>query len=224
MISVAAREIGAGIDLGPRIHYAEDGAAMGNRTLPDQLEGATVLLRRHSMTDAPLMFSYVNRDRARLRRFLPWVDETKTVADERAYIELSRERWSAAETFDFSIFRRADGNYLGNVGVHSIAWPHNRCELGYWILGDFEGQGYVSDAVACLESACFTLGFNRVEIRCSSTNARSANIPKRLGYRLDGILRQDMIEDGEYSDTLVFAKLRSEFESAVTAPPKPRAR
>ena len=197
---------------------------MEKRTLPEQLAGASVLLKRHSLTDAALMFSYVNRDRARLRRFLPWVDATKTVADERAYIDLARERWSAAETFDFSLFRHSDGNYLGNLGIHTIAWAHNRCELGYWILGEFEGQGYMSEAVACVESACFAHGFNRIEIRCSSNNARSANIPKRLGYHLDGRLRQDTIEDGEYFDTFIFAKLRSEFADSATAPPKPRAR
>jgi RimJ/RimL family protein N-acetyltransferase len=46
-------------------------------------------------------------------------------------------------------------------------------------------------------------------------------LERRLGYLLDGILREDMIEDGEYRDTLIFAELRKD---AVTAPPKPRAR
>ena len=29
---------------------------------------------------------------------------------------------------------------MGNLGVHTIAWESRCCELGYWILGDFEGQ------------------------------------------------------------------------------------
>ncbi|HWE31318.1 MAG TPA: GNAT family protein [Polyangia bacterium] len=194
---------------------------MERRPLPDELKSESLRLHCHTLAEASLMFSCVQRDRERLRRFLPWVDDTKTVGDERAFIELSRERWSAGESFNFSLYRQHDSAYIGNVGVHSIAWMHNRCELGYWILGEYEGQGYMSEAVACLETACFTLGFNRVEIRCSSANARSANIPKRLGYQLDGILREDMIEDGEYRDTLIFAKLRKE---TATAPPRPRAR
>ena len=194
---------------------------MERRQLPEALTSTSLRLQRHTLAEAPLMFSYVQRDRDRLRRFLPWVDETKTVADERAFIELSRERWRAAESFDFSIYRQSDSTYIGNVGVHTVAWAHSRCELGYWILGEYEGQGYMCEAVACLESACFAIGFNRVEIRCSSANARSANIPKRLGYHLDGILREDMVEDGEYHDTLIFAKLRK--DAAVTDSPKPRA-
>ena len=82
-----------------------------------------------------------------------------------------------------------------------------RCELGYWILGDFEGQGYMSEAVRVLEAACFAVGFHRIGIRCSSKNARSAGVPRRSGYTLDGTLRQHALERGERRDTLVFSKL-----------------
>ncbi len=112
--------------------------------------------------------------------------------------------------FDFGLFRKADGTYLGNIGVHSIAWKHRRCGLGYWMLGAFEGQGYMSEAVGLVERAAFALGFHRIEMRCSSANARSASIPRRNGYRLDGVLRQDAIEDGAFRDTLVFSKLAGE--------------
>ena len=46
---------------------------------------------------------------------------------------------------------------MGNSGVHIAQWESRCCELGYWILGDFEGQGYMSEAVTALESAPFEL-------------------------------------------------------------------
>ena len=36
-------------------------------------------------------------------------------------------------------FRKEDAVSMGNLGVHTIAWESRCCELGYWILGDFEG-------------------------------------------------------------------------------------
>jgi ribosomal-protein-serine acetyltransferase len=161
------------------------------------------------------MFRYVDQDRERLREFLPWVDQTKTVEDEAGFIRMTHEKWETGELFDFGIFRKSDGTYLGNVGVHSISWQHHRCELGYWILGNFEGQGYMSEAVRALEAELFGLGFNRIEIHCSSSNLKSAAVPKRCGYQLEGVHRQDTIELGEYRDTFVFAKLKSEFEAAA---------
>lgn len=156
------------------------------------------------------MFLCVDQDRERLRKFLPWVDGTRTLEDEKAYIQMTLEKWESGQLFDYSIYLKADGAYLGNVGIHSIFWEHDRCEIGYWILGRFEGQGYMSEAVRALEATCFETGFHRVEIRCSSKNVRSASIPERLGYRHEGTLREDSLEKGVRRDTLVFAKLRTD--------------
>lgn len=181
--------------------------------LPDRIDADRIFLKRHSLDLAEQMFHYVDRDRKRLRVFLPWVDDTRSIEDEKGYIQMTAERWEKHELFDYGIFRRSDSLYLGNCGVHSIAWQHDRCEIGYWILGDFEGQGFMSEAVRGLEDTLFKLGFNRVEIHCSSENTRSAHIPRANGYRLECVQRQDSIENGQYRDTMIFAKLRSEYEA-----------
>lgn len=182
---------------------------MEKKTFPNSIECDRVLLRKHQLDVAPTMFGYVERDRERLRQFLPWVDSTKTIQDEIEYIKMTHEKWDKFELFDYGIFNRDTDTYMGNVGVHTIAWIHERCELGYWILGDFEGKGFMSDAVSGLEKTCFEMGFNRVEIRCSSLNRRSASVPRKLGYRLEGMLSQDSIEMGRHRDTLIFGKTKS---------------
>jgi RimJ/RimL family protein N-acetyltransferase len=137
------------------------------------------------------------------------------VEDEQTYIRMTRERWDGHELFDFGIFRASDQAYLGNVGVHSISWEHRRCELGYWLAGPYEGQGYMAEAVTALERMLFAMGFNRIEIRCSSANVRSSAVPRRLGYRLEGSLRQDCVEKGTYRDTWVFARIRSDLSQSL---------
>jgi RimJ/RimL family protein N-acetyltransferase len=153
------------------------------------------------------MYRYVDQDRERLRVFLPWVDATTSAEVEAEYIKMTHASWEKGKLFDYGLFERKTGVYMGNVGVHNIAWAHDRCEFGYWILSGFEGKGFVSEAIGALEAVCFGLGFHRLEIRCSSHNPRSAAIPGRLGYSLDGTLKEDTIEQGVYRDTLVFAKL-----------------
>jgi RimJ/RimL family protein N-acetyltransferase len=183
---------------------------MEKKNLPEKIEASKVTLKRHSLETAAKMFSYVDADRERLGEFLPWVKDTKTVEDEIEYIKMTHEKWKMGTLFDYSIFEGEKGEYIGNVGLHTISWVHDRCEIGYWILGRFEGGGLISAAVSALEETCFDLGFNRIEIRCSSFNRKSAGVPKRLGYQLDGVLREDSREGGKYSDTLVFSKLRAE--------------
>ncbi len=53
------------------------------------------------------------------------------------------------------------------------------------------------------------LGANRIEIRCSGRNVKSAAVAERTGYKLDGILRNSMRGfDGELHDSKVYAKVR----------------
>ena len=184
---------------------------MNKTFLPEQIDGLRITLKRHHQNLATEMFSCIDQDRQRLRKFLPWVDSTQSFKDSLGYIKLTEQWWSEGSMFDFGIYDKSSSAYMGNFGVHNIAWEHNRCELGYWISKKFEGHGYVSEAAACLERILFDLGFNRIEIRCSSNNSKSANLPNKNGYQLEGVLKQDCIEHGEYRDTLVFAKLKSEF-------------
>ncbi len=178
-------------------------------SLSEEIAAQRIVLRKHQVESATSMFAAIDHDRERLRRFLPFVDMSKAETDTLDYLRMSQEKWESREQFSFSMFLK-DGAYIGNIGVHDISWDHRRCEVGYWIIGEHEGKGCVSEALHALEDALFAIGFNRIEIHCSSSNVRSSNVPRRCGYQLDGTLRQDAIENGEYRDTLVFSKLRSD--------------
>jgi ribosomal-protein-serine acetyltransferase len=114
---------------------------MEKRSLPSTLENSRVILRKHSADLAYQMFQEINQDRDRLRQFLPWVDAMKSVDDQIWYINECIKDWAEGTMFDYGIFD-FEGNYLGNIGVHSLAWEHDRGELGYWISPSFAGKGF----------------------------------------------------------------------------------
>lgn len=178
-----------------------------------RIESERIYLQKHDLKLAGIMFDYVDRDRKRLRKYLPWVDRVKSVDDEKKFIKNTLKEWKKYNLFDFGIFRQSDGAYMGNIGVHSIRWDRYSCELGYWILGDFEGYGYMTEAVKALESEMFKLGFNRVQIRCNNINKRSANVPRACGYIHEGTIREDGIDLGKFRDTMVFGKLKKEWKA-----------
>lgn len=172
------------------------------------IEGEWIFLRRHELATAPAMFACIEEDRKRLGAFLPWVEGTKSVKDSEEYIRCAHVEWQEQKLFDFGLFRKTDRAYLGNIGVHAIAWEHERAEIGYWITGQAEGQGFISEAVGLLEQELFRLGFHRIEIRCDPLNQRSSAVPKRLGYGLEGVLKEHAIVNGRRRDIEVWAKLR----------------
>jgi hypothetical protein len=123
--------------------------------------------------------------------------------------------WRRRELFDFGIYDKVTGQFMGNLGVHTIAWHHDRCELGYWLSSAFEGQGYMSEAVIELTRVCFATGFKRVEIRCSPENTRSAAVAETCGFELEGHLKKDRMVNGKRHDTLVFGCLKSPFKKRI---------
>ncbi len=183
---------------------------MDKRVLLEKLVGDRIYIKKHDIQLAKMMFDYVQEDRDRLDRFFPWVEFIKTLEDEEGYIHSTHEKWDNYTGFDYGIFKKDDDVYIGNIGVHSIRWSHNCAELGYWILGKFERQGFMSEAVQLLEKHLFEMGFHRVQIRCSDINVRSAGVPERCGYVYEGTAREDAIEKGKYRNTRTYSKLAHE--------------
>jgi len=183
---------------------------MEKKYLKESMEGEKIILKRHEIRLAQKMFEYVCKDKERLSRFLPWPPHIKSVDDEIKFIEESINAWDRYAGANYGIFRKTDKEYLGNVGAFNFDWDNESCEIGYWILGDYEGHGYMRDAVQALENELFLNGFNRIVIMCEKENQRSKLIPKSLGYTFEGRLRELKKANDKYVTLEVHSKLRKE--------------
>jgi ribosomal-protein-serine acetyltransferase len=55
---------------------------------------------------------------------------------------------------------------------------------------------------------------NRVQINCNVENVRSRAIPEKLGFKLEGMLRQMEFVNGRFGDWAVYGMLRDEWENS----------
>ena len=80
-------------------------------------------------------------------------------------------------------------------------------KMAHWLRASAEGYGYITEAIDLLTNySLASLKANRLEIRCDELNVRSAAVPKRLGYVLEGRLRNHLATtDGRLRTTLVFS-------------------
>ena len=86
--------------------------------------------------------------------------------------------------------------------------------MGYWLDKEAQGTGLMTRSCsALLEHAFAELDLNRVEIRCAVDNARSRAIPERLGFRLEGQLRQAEWLYDRFVDHAVYGLLAREHNS-----------
>ena len=160
---------------------------------------------------APAIFAVVDQERQRLREWLPWVDATHTEEDTLAFIRSSLEQFAANNGFAAGIW--SDDRYIGGIGTHKIDWLNRKAEIGYWLCRSFQGQGLMTDACrAVVGHALGELDLNRVEIHCAAANTKSAAIPRRLAFTLEGTIREGQFLNGRYTDILVFSMLRREWK------------
>lgn len=166
-------------------------------------------LRSPEATDAKELFNLIDKHRLFLSKWLPWVDSTLREADTIEYLDEVRLYDKAQQTLTFLIIYK--GKIAGMVDLHDIMPRIERAELGYWLGESYQGKGLMTAACkAVMDYAFEEWHLNRLMIRVVPENTRSLAIPHRLGFKLEGTLRQEYNLHGELRDLALFGLLRDE--------------
>lgn len=159
------------------------------------------------------LFSLVDKNRAYLRQWLPWLDSNTSVEDTRQFIKAALEQFAGNDGFQPAIFYQH--RLVGMTGYHRLDWNNHATSIGYWLAADFQGKGIMTRVCRFLVHYAFTeLKMNRVEIRCAVQNHRSCAIPQRLGFTREGIVRQAEWLYDHYVDHIVYGMLAQEWTTS----------
>ncbi|MGH2635902.1 MAG: GNAT family N-acetyltransferase [Actinomycetota bacterium] len=174
--------------------------------LPADL-GDGAVLRRLTIEDLPVIWALVEAERDRIGIWMPWVEVTTTIDDQRRWLEgVVADQGSLDGSGMF-----VDGVYVGGAGLSPGPFGVSG-EIGYWIGSAYEGRGLVTRAVQALIDVGFTeLGLHRIEIRAGVENVRSRAIPERLGFTREGVLRGEGRGSGGFYDLVVYGLLEDEW-------------
>ena len=145
-----------------------------------------------------------------LRPWMPWAQQPPTIDESEENVRVARLKFLDRSDLRLHIFYRETGEFIGASGLHRIDWETRKFEIGYWIRTSQSGKGLMTEAVEGIANfAIRSLLANRIEIRCDSLNTRSARIAERLGFTLEGVLRNEKSDvGGTLRNTMVFAKVR----------------
>lgn len=180
--------------------------------------GNGIALRLLGERDAAETHALVVRNREHLRRWMPWVTENNSVEDATRWLRASLEQFARNDGFQAGI--TLNGAVVGAIGFHAIDWANRKTTIGYWLSADAQGRGIMTTACrAMVGHALVELGLNRVEIRCGTGNVRSRRIPERLGFTLEGVMRETEWLHDHFGDLAVYSMLAREWERRP--PPAP---
>jgi len=176
--------------------------------VPKTMETERLLLRAMHPKNAQAVHAGVQESMAALSRWMPWARPDETVEDTRRHLREANTHFTQHEEFSFTLWRKADEEFMGCAGIHRIDWAVPRFEIGYWLRTCMEGQGYITEVVKHFTTFLFDeRGANRIEIRCDAENRRSAAVAERCGYTLEARLRHERRNTaGALADTLIYVK------------------
>lgn len=168
-------------------------------------------LRLLEETDAFELFALTDRNRVRLRQWLPFVDAAQSPDDSLAFIRMARKQLADNQGTHYGIFDQ--GKLAGVIGYHYIDWHNRFTSIGYWLGEQYQGKGLVTTAVrSLLDNAFHRWKLNRVEIRVATENLKSQAVPERLGFVKEGVLRQHEWLHDHFVDHISYSMLASEWK------------
>lgn len=173
-----------------------------------------ISLKTLTEEDADSLFAVTHANRAYLRRWMPWLDGTKTVADSLAFIQSMRVQASNQTGFTAAI--RVENQIAGVAGFHTIDWNNRIATMGYWLAEAHQKRGIMTRAAQVLIDFGFAaLNVNRITVSCAVDNKRSRAVPERLGFTYEGTVRDAEWLYTRYVDHAIYSLLQREWQARV---------
>ncbi|WP_155287844.1 GNAT family N-acetyltransferase [Lacticaseibacillus zhaodongensis] len=155
------------------------------------------------------LYAVVAGSRDYINKWLPWAEDTQSVADEEHFLQHMEEQAVARKTYMFAI--RADGTVVGAIDLHNIDAANHHAEMGYFLGEEATGKGIIHQALGQIERFGFgELALNKITILAATANQPSRHVAERAHYHLDGILRAELLLHNKYIDCAVYSKLATE--------------
>ncbi|WP_433220303.1 GNAT family N-acetyltransferase [Dactylosporangium sp. CS-047395] len=170
-------------------------------------EGAQ--LRPLEPWQAEEFLAHMDRARAAVDPWIPWASVSTDLDSARATLQRYADLQARDAGRLFGIW--LDGTLVGGTMFVSFNADAGKAEIGVWLEPAGQGRGLVTRAVRVLIDWAFTTrGLHRLEWKCRPDNAASSAVAKRLGMRLDGVLRDEYLYRGERYDTEIWSLLSSD--------------
>lgn len=180
------------------------------RVYPVTIEGDRVWLREFDRADAGAVQRWTGDPD--VVRYVP-LDRTDPDGAE-AYVAGLVAEAAAVErnAYTLAIVERASAEPVGAVALTVDSRRHRRGELGYLLRRDRWGHGLATEAAALVVAFGFAdLGLHRIWAVCDPDNAASGRVLTKLGMSREGVLRDDLLIDGGWRDSVIYAALATEW-------------
>jgi ribosomal-protein-serine acetyltransferase len=168
---------------------------------------ANIRLKEIGLEDTEVIFNTIINEHDYLGEWLPFVELTREISFTRCFIEdyLNSDR----KDLTCAIFYQ--NQFVGLIGLKDTDFDNKKTEIGYWLSESYQHKGIVTNSCKSLINFIFDkMNINRVQIKVAKGNMKSQRIPKRLGFKREGIERDGELHSRGFVDLVIFSLLKAD--------------
>jgi len=142
--------------------------------------------------------------------------ETKKLSQDYSVLEnLSETRLYPPNMPSSMVYRiEHEDKLIGEIGFRTIKWFNRKAEISLFIIPEYQGKGYGKQALLMLMKFAFKkMNLYRLEAEVIDYNDRAKSLFEKLGFVLEGRLRDAKYNEGKYYDVLRYGILKHEYEN-----------
>lgn len=151
-------------------------------------------------------------------------DETvmNALGGNRYYVSAERDRlWTESKSIDESggiylaICLRETDIMIGYCSIIHIDLRNLKADLGGTVIGDpnYRGKGFGREAQTLMLKYCFDeMPLHKVYGFSLTEHIVTEKMMLALGFRIDGVLRDEVFKNGEFKSYTIYSILRDEYE------------
>lgn len=172
-----------------------------------ELETQRLKLRRADLNDVNELFAL--RSDPNIMKYIPRPVAT-SLEEATEHFKMMDEKISNNEMINWAITLKDNPKMIGTIGYFRMKPEHYRAEIGYMLLPDFHGKGYVTEAINGVVDYGFTkMGLHSIEAMIDPENIASAKVLEKCSFVKEAHFKENEFYNGEFIDTVIYSKLNS---------------
>ncbi|MEM1320582.1 MAG: GNAT family N-acetyltransferase, partial [Bacteroidota bacterium] len=101
------------------------------------------------------------------------------------------------------------GEFIGAGGFSEWSTVHRKAEIGFWLLPEYWGKGYMQEAMPVICQHGFEeMGLHRIEGFVEPANTNCKKAISRLQFVHEGTMRDCEVKDGAFISLDIYAKFK----------------
>ncbi|WP_370575389.1 GNAT family N-acetyltransferase [Methanomethylovorans sp.] len=134
-----------------------------------------------------------------------------SISDARKFIYLTKHSEGISRAFAIVI----DNVVAGSIAAYFKKNVHQKnAELGYYLAEEYWGKGIMPKVVRCMMKYLFgNFDLIRVYAQPFARNTASRRVLEKAGFRLEAVLKSNIIKNNVVQDGCIYAILKDEFEN-----------